>query len=195
MRLSQKKNKRSTPCRRWRLCAFENRARSDGLRLLRWQRLKDPQLQQLEAQMRTLHNQELQQPLTWNAALKFFLVDGAPFAYDDFNVKIQHPELTDELYGQCVQVRLSRGVRTAASWFDCLPRRPPERVKNCEAFSAQPLPDSENWTPEETRELWRLCERLDLRWPVIHDRFSGSRSVEELKERYFQVAKRFVLAN
>jgi DNA methyltransferase 1-associated protein 1 len=41
------------------------------------------------------------------------------------------------------------------------------------------------WTKEETDQLFDLCERFDLRFVVIADRFTSSRSVEELKDRYY----------
>lgn len=41
------------------------------------------------------------------------------------------------------------------------------------------------WNKEETDQLFDLCERFDLRFVVIADRFPTSRSVEELKNRYY----------
>lgn len=41
------------------------------------------------------------------------------------------------------------------------------------------------WTKEETDQLFDLCERFDLRFIVIADRFPLSRTVEELKDRYY----------
>lgn len=43
----------------------------------------------------------------------------------------------------------------------------------------------QTWTKEETDQLFDLCERFDLRFVVIADRFPTSRSVEELKNRYY----------
>ncbi|XP_076892971.1 SWR1-complex protein 4-like [Bidens hawaiensis] len=50
------------------------------------------------------------------------------------------------------------------------------------------------WTKEETEELFELCERFDLRFVVIADRFSTSRSVEELKNRYYSVSRTILIA-
>jgi len=48
------------------------------------------------------------------------------------------------------------------------------------------------WTRADTDVLLDLCERFDLRWPVITDRFasaaSGPRTMEELKDRYYFIA-------
>ncbi|KAJ0779172.1 putative transcription factor MYB-HB-like family [Helianthus annuus] len=51
-----------------------------------------------------------------------------------------------------------------------------------------------SWTKEETDELFDLCERFDLRFVVIADRFSSSRSVEELKNRYYSVSRAILIA-
>lgn len=50
------------------------------------------------------------------------------------------------------------------------------------------------WTKEETDQLFDLCERFDLRFVVIADRFSSSRSVEELKNRYYSVSRAVLIA-
>ncbi|XP_076900421.1 SWR1-complex protein 4-like [Bidens hawaiensis] len=50
------------------------------------------------------------------------------------------------------------------------------------------------WTKEETDELFELCERFDLRFVVVADRFSTSRSVEELKNRYYSVSRTILIA-
>ncbi|KAK2411225.1 SWR1-complex protein [Trifolium repens] len=50
------------------------------------------------------------------------------------------------------------------------------------------------WTKEETNELFDLCERFDLRFVVIADRFPSSRTVEELKDRYYSVLRAILLA-
>lgn len=50
------------------------------------------------------------------------------------------------------------------------------------------------WTKEETDRLFDLCERFDLRFIVIADRFPSSRSVEELKSRYYTVTRALVVA-
>lgn len=51
------------------------------------------------------------------------------------------------------------------------------------AFLVFPL--MQKWTKEETDQLFDLCERFDLRFIVIADRFPSSRTVEELKDRYY----------
>lgn len=48
-----------------------------------------------------------------------------------------------------------------------------------------------NWTLEETRHLFDVCRRFDIRWPIVHDRYDrekyGLRSMEDLKERFMQL--------
>lgn len=51
-----------------------------------------------------------------------------------------------------------------------------------------------SWTKEETDQLFDLCERFDLRFIVVADRFPSSRSVEELKNRYYSVSKKILIA-
>lgn len=43
----------------------------------------------------------------------------------------------------------------------------------------------QKWSKEETDQLFDMCQRFDLRFVVIADRFPSSRSVEELKHRYY----------
>ncbi|TKY61685.1 SWR1-complex protein 4 [Spatholobus suberectus] len=50
------------------------------------------------------------------------------------------------------------------------------------------------WTKEETDQLFDLCERFDLRFIVIADRFPSSRTVEELKDRYYSVSRAILIA-
>ncbi len=51
-----------------------------------------------------------------------------------------------------------------------------------------------DWTRQDSDLLWDLCERFDLRFVVITDQFNmiatRKRTVEELRERYFSVAKK-----
>lgn len=47
---------------------------------------------------------------------------------------------------------------------------------------------ADGWSRAETDHLMELCNRFDLRFPVIHDRwdrntYKTSRSIEDLKER------------
>lgn len=52
------------------------------------------------------------------------------------------------------------------------------------------------WSKDETDVLWELCELYDLRFIVIADRFANcpeyKRSIEELKDRYFSIAKKLL---
>lgn len=46
-----------------------------------------------------------------------------------------------------------------------------------------------DWTREQTDELFATCEMFDLRWPVIHDRITSGKSMEQCKQRYYSVAR------
>ncbi|KAK6941120.1 DAMP1, SANT/Myb-like domain [Dillenia turbinata] len=50
------------------------------------------------------------------------------------------------------------------------------------------------WSKEETDQLFDLCERFDLRFIVIADRFPSSRTIEELKNRYYGVSRTILTA-
>lgn len=59
--------------------------------------------------------------------------------------------------------------------------------------------DSKNepqWTFEEVEYLFDLCRKYDMRWFVIHDRFSSEeeRTLEDLKEIFYSVCKRYFKA-
>ncbi|RLN47633.1 hypothetical protein BBJ29_007703 [Phytophthora kernoviae] len=52
------------------------------------------------------------------------------------------------------------------------------------------------WTKEETDVLMRLCQRFDLRWIVVSDKYNANpiakgalRSLEDVKYRYYEVAR------
>uniref|UniRef100_A0A0D3GAA7 Myb-like domain-containing protein n=3 Tax=Oryza TaxID=4527 RepID=A0A0D3GAA7_9ORYZ len=50
------------------------------------------------------------------------------------------------------------------------------------------------WSREETDKLFELCERFDLRFIVIVDRFPTDRSMEDLKSRYYSVTRALLIA-
>lgn len=49
----------------------------------------------------------------------------------------------------------------------------------------------DDWTLEETRYLFELCQDYELRWIVIHDRYNRpkGRTIEDLKARYYGVCR------
>ncbi|VDK55793.1 unnamed protein product [Cylicostephanus goldi] len=53
------------------------------------------------------------------------------------------------------------------------------------------------WTLEETRHLFDVCRRFDIRWPIVHDRFDkekyGQRSMEDLKDRFYAITNELAL--
>ncbi|KAG0455097.1 hypothetical protein HPP92_024098 [Vanilla planifolia] len=50
------------------------------------------------------------------------------------------------------------------------------------------------WTKEETDQLFYMCEHYDLRFIIIADRFPTSRTIEELKSRYYYVSRALLIA-
>uniref|UniRef100_A0A7S2Z5F0 Myb-like domain-containing protein n=1 Tax=Chloropicon laureae TaxID=464258 RepID=A0A7S2Z5F0_9CHLO len=54
-----------------------------------------------------------------------------------------------------------------------------------------------SWSREESDYLMDMCERFDLRFVVIADRYDfngATRKVEDLKQRYYDVARKLVIA-
>lgn len=54
------------------------------------------------------------------------------------------------------------------------------------------LLQSPHWTRSETDYLMELCYRLDLRWPVIADRYGlhPSRTLDDIRSRYYYIIAR-----
>jgi DNA methyltransferase 1-associated protein 1 len=52
------------------------------------------------------------------------------------------------------------------------------------------------WNKAESDQLFDLCRRFDLRWPVIHDRFVSAtpKPMEQLKERYYDMCNHLLCA-
>jgi DNA methyltransferase 1-associated protein 1 len=54
---------------------------------------------------------------------------------------------------------------------------------------------SASWTKEETDQLMALCERYELRWHVIFDRYQANskqvapRTLEDMKDRFYGIVK------
>eukprot|EP00854_Cymbomonas_tetramitiformis_P003590 gene3590-4518_t len=60
-----------------------------------------------------------------------------------------------------------------------------------EEYAASLIDDK--WTREETDHLFDLCERYDLRFVIIADRYAlEARTCEDLKQRYYSVAKKLL---
>lgn len=50
------------------------------------------------------------------------------------------------------------------------------------------------WSKQETDQLFDLCKQYDLRFILIADRFPSSRTVEDLKDRYYSVSRAILIA-
>ncbi|RXG58497.1 DNA methyltransferase 1-associated protein 1 [Armadillidium vulgare] len=53
-----------------------------------------------------------------------------------------------------------------------------------------------HWSKSDTDNLFDLCQRFDLRWSVIHDRWPSHlspKSMEELKARYYEITNHVVI--
>ena len=62
--------------------------------------------------------------------------------------------------------------------------------------AGRPSGSKEDWSKEETDHLFELCERFELKWVVIVDRYQSypvplpPRSIEDIKARYYAIVKK-----
>ncbi|KAL9255433.1 SWR1-complex protein 4-like protein, partial [Drosera capensis] len=90
-------------------------------------------------------------------------------------------------------VRVINGIPLSGDYAFAKYNKSVEIIKYTDEEYEKYLADS-NWTREETDQLFDLCEQFDLRFVVIADRFPSSRSIEELKERYYNVSRAILVA-
>ncbi|KAE9593764.1 hypothetical protein Lal_00036312 [Lupinus albus] len=90
-------------------------------------------------------------------------------------------------------VRIINGVPPTGDYSFAKYNKSVEIIKYTEEEYEKYLKDP-MWTKEETDQLFDLCERFDLRFVVIADRFPSSRTVEELKDRYYSVCRAILIA-
>lgn len=90
-------------------------------------------------------------------------------------------------------VKVVNGVRPTGDYAFAKYNKTVDVVRYTDEEYAKYLSDS-NWTREETDQLFDLCEQFDLRFIIIADRFTPSRSVEELKNRYYAAVRAILLA-
>jgi len=98
------------------------------------------------------------------------IVGEYPFA--KFNRKVKIVEYSDEDY------------KSMLNNFQPLPKKSEKEPNGFEP-----------WTREETDELFKMCIEYDLRFVVINDRWPPKfkpRSIDELKDRYFSVARKIL---
>ncbi|XP_043708651.1 SWR1-complex protein 4-like isoform X2 [Telopea speciosissima] len=93
----------------------------------------------------------------------------------------------------CHWVRIVNDVPPTGDYSFAKYNKSVDIVKYTEAEYEKCLTDP-MWTKEETDQLFDLCDRFDLRFVVIADRFPSPRTVEELKDRYYSVSREIFLA-
>jgi DNA methyltransferase 1-associated protein 1 len=65
-----------------------------------------------------------------------------------------------------------------------------------QSSAGRPPGSKEDWSKEETDHLFELCERFELKWVVIEDRYQSypvplpPRSIEDIKARYYPIVKK-----
>lgn len=90
-------------------------------------------------------------------------------------------------------VRVVNGVPPTGDYSFAKYNKSVDVIKFTDEEYEKHLTDSA-WTKEETAQLFELCERFDLRFVVIADRFPSSKTVEELKDRYYSVSRAILTA-
>ncbi|EPT31272.1 Myb family DNA-binding domain-containing protein [Toxoplasma gondii ME49] len=209
-----KRSQERRPVSKWRLCAFTNCAREDGLCLVHWRKVTDQQALQLQQQVAAMHAQQegsaeasLGTDSEQNVKGKQGESDISADASDvkeEAKIKVEEgaaPRSGDEHGGSgprslSLQNRLRAFLITPEKEYPFakfnVKTVQPALTREVYDKYIQPLDSS--WSAEETFQLWQLVHEYDLQWPVVFDAFPASfgRSVEELKQRYYAVAKRVV---
>ncbi|KAH9311434.1 hypothetical protein KI387_026469, partial [Taxus chinensis] len=90
-------------------------------------------------------------------------------------------------------VKVVNGIRPTGDYAFAKYNKTVDVVRYTDEEYAKYLTDP-NWTRQETDQLFDLCQQFDLRFIIIADRFTPSRSVEELKNRYYSAARAILLA-
>jgi hypothetical protein len=116
-------------------------------------------------------------------------VDYPDYQFARFNIQTEPLDYTDTEYLQHLQVRASCGFwMLLHPWGSCLmgdalERWTAEHEKKAQGACAGGGQET-GWTRPETDELCRLCQRYDLRWPVVFDRFppgNPPKTIEQLQ--------------
>ncbi|CAN1839769.1 SWR1-complex protein 4 [Linum perenne] len=89
--------------------------------------------------------------------------------------------------------RVVNGVPPTGDYSFAKYNKSVEAIKYTDEEYEQHLTDH-SWTKQETDQLFDLCNQFDLRFVIIADRFPSSRSMEELKDRYYSVSRSILLA-
>lgn len=155
---------------------FTNSARKDGLQLKHWTKVAST---------------------------------NADYPFARFNKPIRMITYADNEYNTCLdgllvmadtkpvpKLKKDQKLVTAQKPPVLTPATPPQKIGNgCLRTGIRQVPPQAPWTKKETDVLFDLCQQFDLRFAIVHDRYPEQlpeRSVDELKDRYYSVAKRLV---
>ncbi|QLG73284.1 hypothetical protein HG535_0E03680 [Zygotorulaspora mrakii] len=105
--------------------------------------------------------------------------------FSKFDVKLTIPEITKEDFDSFMKTRNENEKSLKDS------QSTKEKSDQKEANNVDK--DENTWSFEEVDGLFDLCRRYDMRWFVIHDRYSYGkpRSLEDLKEKFYEVCKHY----
>ncbi|CAN0870869.1 SWR1-complex protein 4 [Linum grandiflorum] len=89
--------------------------------------------------------------------------------------------------------RVVNGVPPTGDYSFAKYNKSVEAIKYTDEEYQQHLTDP-SWTKQETDQLFDLCEQFGLRFVIVADRFPSSRTMEELKDRYYTASRSILLA-
>ncbi|KAI5950844.1 SWC4 [Candida jiufengensis] len=142
-----------------------------------------------------------------------------PYFFEKFNVNVDIPDLVEEdVYNSYIteieeeekskQVELNEDKQENIQGNnpDDKPttqeenkkeeeKKDDEKVESDKKEEEEKIDDSKNlntWTYDETKSLFELCKDFELKWPIIHDRFPGKRTQEELKQHFYKITSKIL---
>nr|CAB3460853.1 unnamed protein product [Digitaria exilis] len=123
---------------------------------------------------------------------KVRVVNGAPptddYQFAKYNKKVEVLKYTDEEYEKYLIDPKVEVLKYTDEEYEKYLIDPVARSSERIIWSA-----FQAWSREETDQLFELCERFDLRFIVIADRFPTARSVEDLKNRYYAASRSLLI--
>lgn len=129
----------------------------------------------------------------WVKGSKALLGDQAQESpYAKFNTHFSIPRFDMEEYDSFMNTNGEKGpqIENNQSSTDDL-----KTSQSLEDSAQRESSGQQIWSFEEVDYLFQLCKQYDLRWFVIHDRYSygNPRTLEDLKEKFYQVCRKYFL--
>lgn len=139
--------------------------------------------------------------------------ENKPYAFERFNASIDIPEFVDEeAYNNITAIIVKEEETLAAAEVPTSSKEKSTESTDEKSDSASATSKTDiiskssqlekkeprvtsDWSYEETKLLFELCKDFELKWIVVHDRFPGERSLEELKDQFYKVTSQILKQN